>query len=68
VGKERIMATVELFYGKIISQTENHFEVEYEDILDKISCENILSKLGIVILQGSSSDIGNTNKIHRIYI
>lgn len=68
MGKERILATVELFYGKIISQTENHFEVEYEDIPNKVSCERILSKLGVVILPGPFSDIGNKERIHRIYL
>ncbi len=65
--RDQIIRAVELFSGKIVSDTKNFLEIEYESIKSKVDIEKMFHKIGVIVLQGSASDIGNKNKIHRIY-
>lgn len=68
MSKERVIAAIKLFFGVVTLETQDYLEVEYESMKNKLACEKILNRLGIVVLQGSTSDIGDKNKIHRVYL
>ncbi len=67
MSKDEIIGLITKSYGKITTKTEKFIEVEYCLVKNKFDVEKILYINNVPVLQGSSSDIGNSLKVHRIY-